>query len=224
MASTKKQQAQSLAILTIETLEREFHKNIKRYEEACRDNLFVNAEIAYELARERMSRLRKQYETVIPQLDAETQATYLNNYEETVDRHHKLVIDWRTRNPAASLRPVESPTIHTYDEEETSPTTTRDAAEAATGVVQPTEAAQATGVAQAVDTATIQQQLNLMSIAHLLPRIKITIFEGELNRWRDWWAIFRTLIQKNPSLRTIEKFSRLKIVMMRDSKVTDRRM
>ncbi|KZR96607.1 Uncharacterized protein APZ42_008962, partial [Daphnia magna] len=71
--ANKKQQAQTLTLLTIETLERELHKNLKSYDEACRDNLLEAAETAYELADDRALRLLKHYRDVIPQLDAEMQ-------------------------------------------------------------------------------------------------------------------------------------------------------
>ncbi|XP_045022793.1 uncharacterized protein LOC123466637 [Daphnia magna] len=55
------------------------------------------------------------------------------------------------------------------------------------------------------------------NIAHLLPRIEITKFDGDLGKWEDWWAIFRTLIHENPSMRPIEKFSRLKLHLTEDA-------
>lgn len=68
--STKKQLAQASAILRIEAVEKEIYKNLNSYDEACRDNLMIEAEVAYELARDRMKRVIKRYEVVIPNLTA----------------------------------------------------------------------------------------------------------------------------------------------------------
>ncbi|XP_045032617.1 uncharacterized protein LOC123474466 [Daphnia magna] len=201
--ANKKQQAQTLTLLTIETLERELHKNLKSYDEACRDNFLEAAETAYELADDRALRLLKHYRDVIPQLDAEMQARYVDKHEEFVDRHHTMVIDWKRRRPTAPSEREPSEHSENSDEEETTPTTTGNVA-------------QATGV-QATNTVALQQQQNIMSIAHLLPRIELAKFEGDSNKWRDWWASFRTLIHENPSLRPIEKFSRLKMHMSEDA-------
>ncbi|KAK4030646.1 hypothetical protein OUZ56_023919 [Daphnia magna] len=174
--------------------------NLKSYEEACRDNLLDNAEVANELTRDRTKRLIKQYEVIILQLDAENQTTYIDKHEDSLDRHHQMVIDWRNRRPTVRRQIEDDPANQSDDEEENNSTTSRDAAQAATGVAQVTT--------QAVNTIALKPQQNIMSIAHLLPRIEFAKFEVDSHKWKDWWAIFRTLIPDNPSLRPIENFSR----------------
>lgn len=77
-----------------------------------------------------------------------------------------MLIDWRKRRPTALTIPQteEDPIKHLTDnEEEITPTKTRDVAQ---------ETAQAT--TQAINTIALQSQQYIMSIAHLLLRIKIT--------------------------------------------------
>ncbi|KAI9557211.1 DUF1758 and DUF1759 domain containing protein [Daphnia sinensis] len=68
-----------------------------------------------------------------------------------------------------------------------------------------------TAVAQPMIPMQLQVASRPMSVAHLLPRMEITKFDGDLHKWKDWWAIFRTLIHEDQSMRPIEKFSRLKL-------------
>lgn len=51
-----------------------------------------------------------------------------------------------------------------------------------------------TNVAIATNLPQLQATSNTMSFAHLLPQITMTKFDGDLDEWKDWRVIFRTLI------------------------------
>ncbi|KAI9559514.1 hypothetical protein GHT06_013511 [Daphnia sinensis] len=139
-----------------------------------------------------MKRLIKNYEMIIPLLDiAEAQQKYLMQHEEFIDRFHKMNIDWRKNRPAGPTRSLGTPTLQVA---------------ASNGSNTPPN----TAVAQPMNLMQLQVSSGPMSVAHLLPRIEITTFDGDLHKWKAWWAIFRTLIHEYQSMRPIEKFSRLK--------------
>ncbi|XP_057369839.1 uncharacterized protein LOC130690968 [Daphnia carinata] len=185
---------QAAMVMTIDILEKELHKDLKNYDEACDEERLQEAEISFELADDRMKRLITNYQSLIPLLEAEAQEKYLQQHEEFVNRFHKMSIDWRRRRPAESRRSPQQREpilqVAAQNEEETSPTTK---------------------MAPATNALTLQPTPNVMNISHLLPRIEISKFDGDLSKWRDWWAIFRTLIHENQTMRPIEKFSRLKL-------------
>ncbi|KAI9565134.1 hypothetical protein GHT06_008905 [Daphnia sinensis] len=191
MAARKSNQA-TLAV-TIDVLEKVLHKDLKNYEEASSDNRWDDAETAYELADDRMKRLIKNYELIIPLLDVpEAQQKYLVQHEEFVNRFHKINIDWGKNKPAGPTRSAGTPTLQVAAPSE--------------NIAPPNMA-----VAQPMIPMQLQVASGPTSAAHLLPRIEITKFDGDFHKWKDWWAIFRTLIHKDHSMRPIEKFSRLKL-------------
>ncbi|KAI9560546.1 DUF1758 and DUF1759 domain containing protein [Daphnia sinensis] len=188
------------ATLAVDVLENELHKDLKNYEEASRDDRWDDAETAYELADDRMKRLIKNYELIIPLLNApEAQQKYLVQHEEFVNRFHKIKIDWRKNKPAVQMRSTGTPTLKIA---------------APNGTIAPPSgniAPPKTAIAQPMIPMQLQVASGPMSVAHILPRIEITKFDGDLHKWKDWWEIFRTLIHEDQSMRPIEKFSRLKL-------------
>ncbi|KAK4021288.1 hypothetical protein OUZ56_003207 [Daphnia magna] len=191
--ATKRLNQATLAV-TIEVLEKKLHKDLKNYETAASENRLQEAETAFELVDDRMKRLIRNYETIIPMLEhaPEAQQKYLVQHEEFVDRFHKISIEGRKRNHMASpILQVAAPSGSN-----TPPSTT---------VTPPMNAMQ------------LQVPSTPWNITHLLPRIEITKFDGDLSKCEDWWAIFRTLIHENPSMRPIEKFSRLKLHLTEDA-------
>ncbi|KAI9552164.1 hypothetical protein GHT06_022501 [Daphnia sinensis] len=101
-------------------------------------------------------------------------------------------IDWRKNRPADPTRSMGTATLQLA---------------APSGSNTPPN----TAVSQPMNPMQLQVTLGPMSIAHLLPRIEITKFDGDLHKWKDWWAMFCTLIHEDQPMTPIEKFSRLKL-------------
>ncbi|KZS13527.1 Uncharacterized protein APZ42_021322, partial [Daphnia magna] len=165
MAAKRLNQA-TLAV-TIEDLEKELHKDLKNYETTASENRSQGAETAFEPADDRMKKLIKNYETIIPMLDApEAQQKYLVQHEEFVDRFHKISIDWQKKKPVEKSTSIASPTLQVAapSGSNTPPSTT---------VTPPMNAMQ------------LQVPSTPWNIEHLLPRIEITKFDGDLCKWED---------------------------------------
>ncbi|KAK4024163.1 hypothetical protein OUZ56_009550 [Daphnia magna] len=171
MAAKRLNQA-TLAV-TIEVLEKELHKDLKNYETAASENRLQEAETAFELADDRITK-QSSLCWMPPKLN---------------------------RNTWCSMkirRPMASPILRVA---------------APSGSNTPP----CTNVTPPMNAMQLQVPSTPWNIAHLLPWIEITKFDGDLSKWEDWWAIFRTLIHENPSMRPIEKFSRLKLHLTEDA-------
>ncbi|KAK4045642.1 hypothetical protein OUZ56_033365 [Daphnia magna] len=173
MAAKRLNQA-TLAV-TIEVLEKELHKNLKNYETAASENRLQEAETSFELADDRMKRLIRNYETIIPMLE---QAPKFNR--KFVDRFHKITIDWKKKKPVETTS-MASPILQV-------------------AFASGTNTPPSTTVTPPMNAMQLQVPSTPWNIAHLLPRIEITKFDGDLSKWEDWCAIFRTLIHENPSM------------------------
>ncbi|KAI9552606.1 hypothetical protein GHT06_020472 [Daphnia sinensis] len=106
-----KKMNQVTIVVTIEVLEKELTRDLKKDDDAAAEDRLQKAKTALELADDRTKRPNKNYEALIPLLEAEAQEKYLIQHKDFVNRFHKMSIVWRKRRPVDKIRSMGSPTL-----------------------------------------------------------------------------------------------------------------